>query len=75
MSDCFDHAADAWDDLLCGQTYEEGPTPYRSRGQWQPLGRTCKFCGMTDLHWHKVDGWWKLCIKGKPHTCRPKVNQ
>ena len=71
MSDCFDHAADAYNDLCFGQTYQEG----FGSGYGEPLGKTCKFCGMKNLHWHTVAGKWKLCIRGEPHKCNPKVNQ
>jgi hypothetical protein len=65
MSDCFDHAADAYDDLCFGQTSQEG----FSVGYGTPLGKTCKFCGMQNLHWHTVSEKWKLCVNGEPHKC------
>lgn len=70
MSDCFDHAADAYDDLFFGQTSQEG---YRSYGTGSPLGRTCKYCGTPDLHWYQVDGRWRLHSKGKVHVCLPSA--
>ena len=69
MSDCFDHAADAYDDLCFGRTSDEGIGHNRYGGE--PLGKTCKFCGTPYLHWHQVNGKWRLCKKGKPHDCNP----
>lgn len=65
MSDCFDHEADALDDLCFGRTYDEG------HGERFPTSKTCKFCGMGNLYWHQKEGKWKLCINGKPHDCKP----
>lgn len=73
MSDYFDHAADAYDDLWFGRTYDgdyEPKQPRRSTNWFPPL-RTCKFCGMKDLYWRQIEEKWKLCINGKPHICKP----
>ena len=69
MSDCFDHDADAYDDLCFGRTYDEGAGGEYTYGE--PLGKTCKFCKMPYLHWREINGKWKLCKKGVPHDCKP----
>ena len=79
MSDCFDHAADAYDDLCFGRTSDEGAggenIPF---GEYfmhrEPLGKTCKFCKMPYLHWREINGKWKLCKKGVPHDCKPDTS-
>jgi N-acetyl-beta-hexosaminidase len=75
MSDCFDHAADAYEDYCFGQStelYERS----QSFANTQSVGHTCKYCHMTDLHWHQQkDGRWRLCIKGEPHKCSYKFKQ
>lgn len=73
MSDCFDHAADAYDDLCFGRTYDGDYEPWQPRrySNFVPARRTCKFCGMTDLYWKQIDEKWKLCKDGKAHDCKP----
>ena len=66
MSDCFDHAADAADDLCFGQTYHEGPGEYPG-----DIWRTCKVCGAKQLTWQMVKGRWELCNLYGPHYCNP----
>jgi hypothetical protein len=78
MSDCFDHAADAYDDLCFGRTSDEGTRgdPYRSSKSDYNGGparyKTCKYCGATGLRWKQIEGLWKLCVGGIPHQCKPK---
>jgi len=69
MSDCFDHAAEAYDDLIFGRTSEGEPDWYQRNKNRQPLGITCKYCGALDLHWFKVGGKWRLHSHGVVHSC------
>jgi hypothetical protein len=66
VSDCFDHAADAYDDLCFGQTYNEGRGEYGDSGN---LWRTCNSCGASKLIWKVVKGKWELCNTYGPHYC------
>jgi hypothetical protein len=70
MSDCFDHAVDAFDDLCFGQTNDEGMTQYT---KYTPTPVRCKFCGVSDLYWAKTAGRWVLLSNGLQHDCRPPV--
>ena len=49
MSDCFDHAADAWDDLLFGRSADE----WEDGIPFGPSLKTCTHCGTKELHWQK----------------------
>lgn len=31
--------------------------------------KTCKLCGMEDLHWEQIGEKWKLCTSEGPHPC------
>ncbi len=69
MSDCFDHAADAYDDLCFGRTADEGYS-YRIRTrQAESIGTTCRFCGTPYLRWRQVSGRWALYDGSKAHSC------
>lgn len=70
MSDCFDHMADAYDDLLTGRTSEGDSYRYRSG---EPFGKTCKYCGTPYLHWLQKDGRWCLTKNGAVHVCPPQT--
>jgi hypothetical protein len=73
MSDCFDHMADAYEDLLFGRTFDEGTEGNAWRKRRLPISRTCKFCGAQYLQWHKNNaGRWVLCKAGTgiAHECK-----
>jgi len=72
MSDIFDHAGDAMDDLMSGRTADEGymrylPSPAKSK--------TCRDCKKTGLRWGKVKGSrWRLFDGNTEHVCAYKLN-
>lgn len=70
MSDCFDHAGDAADDLCFGRTFDEGCGDYSIRRD--DSYRTCKVCMTPRLKWRKLGDRWLLYKDGAPHDCRPK---
>jgi hypothetical protein len=70
MSDCFDHAADAYDDWCFGQTSDEGRGDFRNFRTRAPTTVTCKICGKSPLKWSCAkNGKYFLTENGKPHSC------
>lgn len=79
MSDCFNHEADAWDDLLFGRSdddegyylpeqQQEGTVPrvfnYTYYHYTTKKNKvTCKFCGKRKLHWTHISEGWRLFTK------------
>lgn len=71
MSDCFDHAADAYDDLCFGRTsMGDGKSP--SGYSNAPRTTFCKYCGAWGLRWGNHTGKWKLYSGDQLHVCKPK---
>ncbi len=70
MSDCFDHAFDAYDDLCFGRTSDEGYYSYRSTMGHTPYTPQCKFCGSVDVQWIETAAGWRLYNdNGARHEC------
>lgn len=76
MSDIFDHAADAYDDLFFGRSSDEEYYLRRSSRaygySYEPVGKTCKHCGKSNLFWHQYKTGWRLFDKGELHDCLNK---
>lgn len=70
MSDCFDHALDAYESMEQCYHYGASAPPPRYRRQWN---KRCYQCGEWGLRWHKkLDGSYQLYEKNnKPHKCAP----
>lgn len=73
MSDCFNHEADAWDDLMFGRGNGEEDffrsRPRRGISTSSPSSETCKFCGIKNLKWVKTKTGWRLYDGGLIHSC------
>lgn len=75
MSDCFDHAADAWDDALFGRTADgDDSMPFgggrRRFVPFEPFCKTCRYCGKTGLAWfHSPHGWRLIDTDKSIHSC------
>lgn len=66
MSDCFDHASD----------FYEACMDWGYWGYYEPSirrSRTCKYCGLSGLHWGRKDNKWRLFNwKNELHVCISK---
>lgn len=73
MSDCFDHEADAWDDLE-----RRGFDDFDDQGGYgipvlasgsKPI--TCNRCGQKGLRWYKTPQGWRTANATTLHVCDP----
>lgn len=68
MSDEFDHMEEAF---LQRELYYALGVEYEDCGPRNPttLGKHCKFCYETGLHWRKTDQGWRLYKGHDIHIC------
>lgn len=71
MSDCFDHAGDAFDDLMRSHYADYSPATIRHRRTERPR---CEHCGKGGLNWQQVKGSkWRLHDGREVHVCAPSA--
>jgi hypothetical protein len=86
VSDCFDHEADAWDDLMCGRSadgqderplYSSYPGCENSTNFHKPKKVTCQYCGKKKLRWVNTSAGWRLMSKKKKklHICKEYLSK
>lgn len=70
MSDCFDHAGDAYEEWTSDRWDDarEGDRAFHK----YPTRKHCDFCGENNLHWEQRSNGWKLVVDGTDsvHVCQ-----